>query len=326
MLYLCLLLLLAPCGGAAAENNATAAGGDDFDDLLAASAEMFGESIPAVPAPVDGAKFRRWRGGVLAPSSGRIYGIPFEQDAVLIIHPNGTADVSSMRAPRDGPAPGSSDFRIDGSAQWHSGVLAPNGKIYGIPHNAQHVLVIDPTSGTAALQTRVCAGLFKWAGGVLASDGRIYAIPHNADGVLVVDPTDDSADWWSMPVGSGGIPWGASPGKHKWEGGVLAPNGLIYGIPARARSVLIIDPARRTVDATSMRVCAAYDEMHAECGAGCFMWDRGVLGPDGRVYGIPSYASSVLIIDPVAGTTDAVTLATRAPSAASMFPPGSFKW
>jgi hypothetical protein len=34
-----------------------------------------------------------------------------------------------------------------GQGSWAGGVLAPNGKIYGIPINSQ-VLVIDPTNNT----------------------------------------------------------------------------------------------------------------------------------------------------------------------------------
>ena len=36
-------------------------------------------------------------------------------------------------------------------------------------------------------------------------------------------------------------------------------------------------------------------------------WYGGVLGPDGKIYGIP-YSESVLIIDPVAGTADTTTI------------------
>ena len=40
-----------------------------------------------------------------------------------------------------------------------------------------------------------------------------------------------------------------------WAGGVLAPaTGMIYGIPADANAVLVIDPAKGTIDTTSMQV------------------------------------------------------------------------
>ena len=45
---------------------------------------------------------------------------------------------------------------------------------------------------------------------------------------------------------------GFGTGLEKWRGGVLGPNGLIYGMPANAKSVLIIDPGVDTTDITSM--------------------------------------------------------------------------
>ncbi len=41
-------------------------------------------------------------------------------------------------------------------------------------------------------------------------------------------------------------------GQNKWQGGVLAPNGRIYGIPRDSTSVLIIDPATNTADTTTI--------------------------------------------------------------------------
>ncbi|HPP78069.1 hypothetical protein, partial [Methanospirillum sp.] len=38
---------------------------------------------------------------------------------------------------------------LSGTNKWVGGVLAPNGKIYGIPHDATTVLEIDPVSKTA---------------------------------------------------------------------------------------------------------------------------------------------------------------------------------
>ena len=37
-------------------------------------------------------------------------------------------------------------------------------------------------------------------------------------------------------------------------------------------------------------------------------WYGGVLAPNGKIYCIPSSATSVLIIDPATGTTDTTTL------------------
>ena len=85
-------------------------------------------------------------------------------------------------------------------------------------------------------------------------------------------------------------------GTNKWYGGVLGPDGKIYGIPYNSASVLIIDPVAGTADTTTITGLT-----------GSYKW-RGVLGPDGKIYGIPHSSGSVLIIDPVAGTADTTTI------------------
>eukprot|EP01047_Picozoa_sp_COSAG01_P063661 COSAG01_NODE_8287_length_2842_cov_5.149471_1_plen_888_part_10 len=74
------------------------------------------------------------------------------------------------------------------------GVLAPSGRIYAIPYNAQSVLIIDPVG--ASTDTTTLGGLSgtggKWSGGVLAPNGRIYGIPYNAPSVLIIDPVGAS--------------------------------------------------------------------------------------------------------------------------------------
>ena len=48
----------------------------------------------------------------------------------------------------------------------------------------------------------------------------IYGIPYNSTSVLKIDPVTDTA-----------TTFGSLSGTSKWFGGVLAPNGMIYGIP-----------------------------------------------------------------------------------------------
>ncbi len=72
--------------------------------------------------------------------------------------------------------------------KWWGGVLAPNGKIYGIPYSSASVLVIDPARNTT--DTTSIAGLTgegKWAGGVLAND-QIWGVPCDSASVLIIDP------------------------------------------------------------------------------------------------------------------------------------------
>ena len=61
------------------------------------------------------------------------------------------------------------------------------------------------------------------------------------------------------------------PGGRKWQGGVLAADGNIYGIPCDATQVLCFDP--RTQEATLVG-----DEL-----PGKFKWRGGVLAADGNM-------------------------------------------
>ena len=116
----------------------------------------------------------------------------------------------------------------DDSFKWIGGVLAPNGKIYGIPHGSSSVLEIDPVTQTTTTFGSLGDG-YKWIGGVLAPNGKIYGIPNSSSSVLEIDPVAQTA-----------TTFGSLSGTVKWAGGVLAPNGKIYGIPYSSSSVLEI--------------------------------------------------------------------------------------
>ena len=74
---------------------------------------------------------------------------------------------------------------LSGTIKWYGGVLAPNGKIYGIPYNATTILEIDPVSKTTTTFGSL-SGTIKWYGGVLAPNGKIYGIPFNATTILEI--------------------------------------------------------------------------------------------------------------------------------------------
>ncbi len=77
---------------------------------------------------------------------------------------------------------------FSGVIKQHSKVLAPNGKIYGIPNDRTSVLIIDPVTNTA--DTNTISGLpgsNKWVGGVLAPNGKIYCVPSTSTSVLVIN-------------------------------------------------------------------------------------------------------------------------------------------
>jgi len=179
-----------------------------------------------------------------------------------------------------------SDFSTQ-TNKWFGGVLAPNGKIYGIPATSQSVLIIDPIANTTDITTitGLISGNGKWLGGVLAPNGKIYCIPQNATSVLIIDPIANTTDTTISNLGTG----------IKWGGGVLAPNGKIYGIPANSTSVLIIDPAINTTDITTITVVV-----------GTAKWMGGVLAPNGKIYCIPRNVIEILVIDTETNTTSTI--------------------
>lgn len=72
-----------------------------------------------------------------------------------------------------------------GTNKWRGGVLAPNGKIYGMSGNSASVLEIDPITQATGLLDNLPANS-KWYGGVLSTNGRIYGMPNNDVQVLEI--------------------------------------------------------------------------------------------------------------------------------------------
>ena len=77
--------------------------------------------------------------------------------------------------------------------------------------------------------------------------------------------------------------FGSLAGTSKWAGGVLAPNGMIYGMPYNSTTILKIDPTTDT--ATTFGSLSGTNK-----------WFGGVLAPNGRIYGIPQSSIVVLAI------------------------------
>ena len=162
----------------------------------------------------------KWQGGVLAPN-GSIYGIPFSSSRILEINPaTNTCNMTFTSATLNG-----------GLAQWRGGCLAPNGKIVGFPRNRVTALSIDTTTTPITVST---IGAFTGAvntntrGGCLGANGKAYAMPSNTTFLLVIDPEANTLDTIAVDI----------PANRAYNGGVLAPNGTIYGIPISGSRIL----------------------------------------------------------------------------------------
>ena len=89
---------------------------------------------------------------------------------------------------------------------------------------------------------------------------------------------------------------GAGTSTGQWQGGVLAPNGLIYALPGNADNVLVINPANST---TSNIVIP---------GANGQVWHGGAVANNGKVFVMPHLGNSVLVLDTATNTIDTTTL------------------
>lgn len=112
----------------------------------------------------------------------------------------------------------------------------------------------------------------------------VAGIPQNATGVLRIDPRSrEVTTIGQLPLGG----W-------KWHGGVVAADGVIYSLPAHANTVLRIDPKTQSVSEIGGPLKSGRHRTD-----GKYKYLGGVLGKDGKIYGIPSDADYVLCIDPL---------------------------
>ena len=209
----------------------------------------------------------KWLRGVKV--GGIIYGMPCHHGSVLRIDP-ATGHVSTF---------GNCG---DGEWKWHGGVVAGDGSIYAMPQSAEAVLRIDPVKDAVSLVGGPFPGRNKWYGGLLGADGCIYGIPQNADSVLRIEPD------LQRVTTIGALP----AGGWKWHGGVVS-DGVIYSLPAHADTVLRIDT--RTAEVSEIGGPLASGKHRTD---GKYKYLGGVLGRDGKIYGVPSDADHVLCIDP----------------------------
>jgi len=217
-----------------------------------------------------------WRGAVLGPDGNKVYGIPTNATSVLEV------DVARRQVRTFGRLGGTTpDSECAGAIhcgadKWIDGVLAPNGKIFGIPFGADTVLEIDPAMSSVSTFGVISSPVQrKWLGGVLGANGLIYAIPYDAETVLEIDPETHAMTLFGAV--------GRAP--CKWYGGVLAPNNKIYAIPYSERYILEIDPETHRAIPFAM------------VASGWGKWAGGVLATNGKIYGIPALSTSILEFD-----------------------------
>jgi len=145
-------------------------------------------------------------------------------------------------------------------------------------------------------------GQSLYLGGTCGPDGTIYCIPGHATRVLAINPDNDEC----LQIGP------EFDGKFKWLRAITASNGVIYGLPCNADSVLRIDATTNRSSGTSPQVVDVstipipFDTFFADDAnereserSMPWKYHGGAISPaDGCIYCIPQSATRVLRIDP----------------------------
>ena len=216
----------------------------------------------------------KWYGGIKAPD-GSIYGVPYCADKIIRIVPE-TQSVELLELQGATLEPN--------SYAWHGGLLAPNGCIYCFPSHADRVMKIDCATKTCTLiGDSLGDKRYKFGGGCVGPDGEsVYAFPSDYKAVLKINTKTDETSL----VGEN-LPGMLPELLNKWQNGVLAADGYIYGVPCDAPSVIQIDCENDTVN-----FLGDLGDMPDKYQGGFLNRD------DGVIYCIPENAENILRICP----------------------------
>lgn len=216
-----------------------------------------------------GATIQKWYGAYLG-QDGRIYCIPYNATAVMIIDPI-TDGITFLDTTGIVTGPGGN---LSGSGKWDTGSCYGR-YIYGTPSDATDIIKIDTLSVSCSRIGSFPAGTAKWAYQCLAPNGYIYFFPYFDNRIVKYNPSDDSFSYLATTIGS--------TDTHIKVGGVsLMPNGKIliitYGLPYTNNYIL--DPTNDSVASFVKSSNAAIN------GA--------TLCPDGSVYAFPQGPATTL--------------------------------
>eukprot|EP00804_Cyclotella_cryptica_P019297 CCRYP_006189-RC/>CCRYP_006189-RC protein AED:0.04 eAED:0.04 QI:4178/1/1/1/1/0.75/8/136/603 len=260
--------------------------------------------ITSEPMPVEGGWL--YHGGNLA-SDGFVYAIPASASRVMKIDP--WRETTDFIGPNfEGKA--KCEYGNIPSLKHHifkskcfllilyfsflgyGGILGADGCIYGIPHNANGVLKIDPTTQevTILAEGTLPDGQWKWHGGLASSDGtKIIGFPNNADSILVIDVLQQNVylvgDDSILKSGTHRVP---QDGRYKYLGGALTADGrFAYLFPCDAEYVLRMDMQTDDLKLVGPRMTEGENK-----------FQNGFVARDGCIYGIPQRASGILRVVP----------------------------
>ena len=190
----------------------------------------------------------KWHGASTA-SNGVIVCVPANADSVLCIQPSSPEPVLSLVG--DETVLKSGRHRKDKKYKYLGAMSGPDGRVYCFPCASERVLAVDAATATVSVigpniydhnMERICQN--KWQNGVYVKDRKcIFGIPLAAESVLRIDfsknESEPEVSSWSLPAPHRGL--------SKWEGAVVAPNGVVYTVPNNHKAVLrIAQPEAQT--------------------------------------------------------------------------------
>ena len=156
----------------------------------------------------------------------------------------------------------------------------------------------NATAGPSSRTVRIFSNplspsLRQWGTVVATKTGLVVVIPAFSQEIAVFDAHSRNSPITFQLNGD-------APDRIQWHGGVLGPNGLVFGIPAKPEAVLVVDP----VNFHSVEI--PFDSPTSDLP---LAYLAGVLSPmNNLIYGIPFHATTLLIIDPVTLTVDATSV------------------
>ncbi|KAL7566733.1 hypothetical protein ACA910_017785 [Epithemia clementina (nom. ined.)] len=189
----------------------------------------------------------KWHGASTAPD-GTIVCVPSNADSVLCVQPptvkQGEKPEPLLYELGDSSVIKTGRHRRDKKYKFLGGMAGSDGKVYIFPSGAEHVLQVDtqqkqiqnvgPNIYEQKLE-EMCQN--KWQNGILSHfDKSVYGIPLASNSLLQIDTSrsNPKVSTWQLP----------SPCRSlaKFEGAIVAPNGIIYTVPNNFKAVLRIQP------------------------------------------------------------------------------------
>lgn len=183
----------------------------------------------------------KWHGAAAAPD-GTIVSVPANADTVLCVTPARPEPILKELGHADVIKTGR--HRSDGKYKFLGAMAGTDGKVYCFPCASEQVLQIDAANnivrcvGPNLLDTKMERMMQnKWQNGLTSAEEQcVYAIPLAAETILKIDTSSEEpvVTTYKLPEPCHGL--------AKWEGGVLAKNGIMYCCPNNFKGVLRIAP------------------------------------------------------------------------------------